>query len=372
MFVSAYVVSVIAIAFMHACVYDYESARHGVWRLKMGTVSEGGSIAKAGADETESQAESLTDEQNSALHEFLTDYCNFNPDVDWRTYRDNSGWTVLHHLAEALREAEDKFGCIPYMYIIKQAAGLVNAMTDCTKAPKSATALLMLASLSNRPPLRTAMVKEMLNNGANFNLRDQAGSTVLMRAVAHGLPDMAVCLLKKNADIMDKNFKGKSVLQIAKGSKCLECIEVLQDFISQQKLTMQRERSRSRGREPQKRASSWQGWGSSSASEWWKGKGAGKEEQRRGREPQKRSFTPAPETAPETASGATSSTPERAKLIQRAAQRQVQSTLLKPSWVPRLWQKDVGVGPQMQGRAPQGYKQVDAIHEAAMRNDGQH
>jgi hypothetical protein len=172
----------------------------------------------------------------------------------------------------------------------------------------------------------------------------------LMRAVAHALPWMTACLLEKGADIKGVNHKGKSVMDMAEGSRNRDVLDVLREFIQQNGVDMRRERSRSRhhasrrprGRAPSPSRGSGQHRGREPTGAPWHQEG----QQTRGREPQRRGLTLTP--APGDGAGSSSSGGGGGLLLARASaaraaaeqnrQAHAATSRQQPtSWAPSLW-----------------------------------
>jgi len=76
----------------------------------------------------------------------------------------------------------------------------------------------------------TAMVRSCLKGGANPNTRTSAGGTVLHRAAARGLVDIARLLLEYEADVNAPNSKSITPLHQAAGNGHGDMVELLIDY----------------------------------------------------------------------------------------------------------------------------------------------
>ncbi len=76
----------------------------------------------------------------------------------------------------------------------------------------------------------TGMVRLSLNAGANPNTRTSSGGTVLHRAAAWGLVDIARMLLDHEADVNALNSKSITPLHQAAGNGYFEMVQLLIDY----------------------------------------------------------------------------------------------------------------------------------------------
>jgi hypothetical protein len=74
------------------------------------------------------------------------------------------------------------------------------------------------------------MVRLSLNAGANPNTRTSSGGTVLHRAAARGLVDIARMLLDHEADVNALNSKSTTPLHLAAGNGHVDMVELLIDY----------------------------------------------------------------------------------------------------------------------------------------------
>ena len=101
-----------------------------------------------------------------------------------------------------------------------------NAAVDAS----GITALMQAAMIGD-----TAIVKLLLNKGANVNAKEQSGMTALMNAAAFGDAEMVKLLIDKGADIHTTNNEGITALSQAKVAKKEDIVNLLKTHGAKEK-----------------------------------------------------------------------------------------------------------------------------------------
>jgi ankyrin repeat protein len=74
----------------------------------------------------------------------------------------------------------------------------------------------------------------LLNRGADFNLKDNSGSTALMWAAAQGYEETVKLLIQSGADINQKNQGGYTALMLAEFNGYKSVVQQLRNANAQE------------------------------------------------------------------------------------------------------------------------------------------
>ncbi|MEL4896292.1 ankyrin repeat domain-containing protein [Crocosphaera sp. Alani8] len=132
-------------------------------------------------------------------------------------YGDTALIKSIDYKKETVSEAE-------LMNVVKL---LIKNGADINIIPKSKSKFAYTALMEATNENYFKLVKFLLNNGANVNLKNEAGMTALMIAAEEGYVNILQLLLEKGADVNIKNESGETALNLAEERKNEKVIEIL-------------------------------------------------------------------------------------------------------------------------------------------------